>query len=107
MTATGTPSAGASPARMFEFATRLPAVGTGATPIDREIVTCQAGAARLGARWNAEIARAGTIFGRRLFPNAATDALARAELMAALPRRTASSSAPRARPARSCASRWC
>ena len=85
VTAAGTPSAGASPARMFEFATRLPAVGTGATPIQREIVTCQAGAGRLGAQWNAEIARAGTIFGRRLFPDARTDALARAELLAALP----------------------
>ena len=85
VTAAGTPSAGASPARMFELATRLPAVGTGATPIDRQIVTCQAGAARLGAQWNAEIARAGTIFGRRLFPGVETDALARAELMAALP----------------------
>ena len=44
VTAGGTPSAGASPARMFEFATRQAAVGTGATPIAREIVTCQAGA---------------------------------------------------------------
>ena len=70
---------------MFEFATRLPAVGTGATPIDREIVTCRDGAARLNARWNAEIQRAGLIFGRRLFPGARTDALARAELLAALP----------------------
>ena len=85
VTAAGTPSAGASPARMFEFATRLPRTGTGATPIDRRIVTCQEGAARLGAQWNAEIARAGTIFGRRLFPGVETDALARAELMAALP----------------------
>ena len=85
ITATGTPSAGASPARMFEFATRLPAVGTGATPIEREIVTCQAGAGRLNALWNAEIQRAGTIFGRRIFPDARTEALARAELLAALP----------------------
>ena len=85
VTATGTPSAGASPARMFEFATRLPAVGTGATPIDRSIVTCRDGAARLGAQWNTEIARAGTIFGRRLFPGSRTDALARAEFLAALP----------------------
>ena len=85
VTATGSPSAGASPARMFEFATRGALSGTGATTLEREIVTCQAGAARLGAQWNAEIARAGTIFGRRLFPGAATDALARAELMAALP----------------------
>ena len=85
VTATGTPSAGASPARMFELATRRAAVGTGATPIDREIVTCQAGAGRLNAQWNAEIARAGTIFGRRIFPDARTEALARAELLAALP----------------------
>ena len=85
VTATGTPSAGASPARMFEFATRLPAVGTGATPIDREIVTCQVGAGRLNALWGAELARAGTVFGRRLFPGERTEALARAELLAALP----------------------
>ena len=85
VTAGGTPSAGASPARMFEFATRQAAVGTGATPIDREIVTCQVGAARLNAQWNAEIARAGTVFGRRIFPGSRTEALARAELLAALP----------------------
>ena len=85
VTAAGTPSAGASPARMFEFATRLPAVGTGATPIDREIVTCQVGAGRLNALWAAELARAGTVFGRRLFPGERTDALARAEFLAALP----------------------
>ena len=85
VTAAGTPSAGASPARMFEFATRLPMVGTGATPIEREIVTCREGAGRLNALWNAEIARAGTIFGRRLFPDARSGALARAELLAALP----------------------
>ena len=85
VTAGGTPSAGASPARMFEFATRLPAVGTGATPVMREIVTCQDGAGRLDALWGAEIARAGTVFGRRLFPGVRTDALARAEFLAALP----------------------
>ena len=85
VTATGSPSAGASPARMFEFSTRLAPSSTGATPVDREIVTCQAGAARLNGQWNAEIARAGTIFGRRLFPDADTDTLARAELLAALP----------------------
>ena len=85
VTAAGTPSAGASPARMFEFATRQPAVGTGATPIAREIVTCQVGAGRLNAQWNTEIARAGTVFGRRIFPDARTEALARAELLAALP----------------------
>ncbi len=85
VTAGGTPSAGASPARMFEFATRQAAVGTGATPIAREIVTCQAGAGRLNAQWNAEIARAGTVFGRRIFPGSRTEALARAELLAALP----------------------
>ena len=85
VTATGSPSAGASPARMFEYATRQAATGTGATPIDREIVTCQAGAVRLNAQWTAEMARAGTVFGRRIFPDARTDALARAELLAALP----------------------
>ena len=85
VTAAGSPSAGASPARMFEFATRGVVSGTGATTLDREIVTCQAGAARLNAQWNAEIARAGTVFGRRIFPDARTDALARAELLAALP----------------------
>jgi len=85
VTAGGSPSAGASPARMFEFATRQPAVATGATPIDREIVTCRDGAARLNAAWTAEINRAGTLFGRRIFPDARTQALARAELLAALP----------------------
>ncbi len=67
VTAAGTPSAGASPARMFEFATRRPGGVAGTTAIDREIVTCQAGAARLGGQWNAEIQRAGTVFGRRIF----------------------------------------
>ena len=85
VTAGGSPSAGASPARMFEFATRQPAIATGATPVDREIVTCRDGAARLNAAWAAEIARAGTLFGRRIFPDARTQALARAELLAALP----------------------
>ena len=85
VTAGGSPSAGASPARMFEFATRQAATGTGATPIDRQIVTCQVGASRLNAQWNAEIQRAGTVFGRRIFPDARTEALARAELLAALP----------------------
>ena len=85
VTASGSPSAGASPARMFEFATRQPGGVAGTTATDREIVTCQAGAARLNAQWNAEIARAGTVFGRRIFPDARTDALARAELLAALP----------------------
>ena len=85
VTATGTPSAGASPARMFEFSTRGAAGAGGAVTVERGIVTCRDGAARLGALWNAEIARAGTIFGRRLFPGVATDALARAELLAALP----------------------
>ena len=85
ITAAGSPSAGASPARMFELSTRLAAVGTGATPIDREIVTCQVGAGRLNALWAAELARAGTVFGRRLFPGERTGALARAELLAALP----------------------
>ncbi len=85
VTATGTPSAGASPARMVEFATRQPASGTGATTVDRQIVTCRDAAGRLNALWNAEIARAGTVFGRRIFPDARTEALARAELLAALP----------------------
>ena len=85
VTASGSPSAGASPARMFEYSTRQAPSGTGATPVDREIVTCQDGAARLNGQWTAEIARAGTIFGRRLFPDADTDTLARAELLAALP----------------------
>ena len=85
VTAAGTPSAGASPARMFEFATRQPGGVAGTTAIEREIVTCQAGAARLNAQWNVEIARAGTVFGRRIFPDARTEALARAELLAALP----------------------
>ncbi len=85
VTATGTPSAGASPARMVEFATRQAATGTGATPIDRQIVTCRDAASRLNGQWNAEIQRAGTVFGRRIFPDARTEALARAELLAALP----------------------
>ena len=85
VTAAGSPSAGASPARMVEFATRQAATGTGATPIDRQIVTCQVAASRLNGQWNAEIARAGTVFGRRIFPDARTEALARAELLAALP----------------------
>ncbi len=85
VTATGTPSAGASPARMFEFATRGAAGAGGAVTMDRQVVTCRDGAGRLNAQWNAEIQRAGTIFGRRIFPDARTDALARAELLAALP----------------------
>ncbi len=85
VTATGTPSAGASPARMVEFAARGAPGAGGATTVDREIVTCQEGAVRIGGAWNAEIARAGTVFGRRLFPGVDTDALARAELLAALP----------------------
>ena len=85
VTATGTPSAGASPARMFEFGTRGAAGAGGAATMDRQVVTCRDGAGRLNAQWNAEIQRAGTIFGRRIFPDARTDALARAELLAALP----------------------
>ena len=85
VTATGTPSAGASPARMFEFATRGAAGAGGAATMDRQVVTCRDGAGRLNAHWTAEIQRAGTIFGRRIFPDARTDALARAELLAALP----------------------
>ena len=85
VTAAASPSAGASPARMFELATRGLQNAAGATPIDRQIVTCEDGAALLSQQWGAEIQRAGLIFGRRLFPDAQTDALARAELMAALP----------------------
>ena len=85
VTAAGSPSAGASPARMVEYATRGASSGTGATTVDREIVTCAVAASRLNALWSAEIARASGIFGRRLFPGARTEALARAELMAALP----------------------
>ena len=85
VTATGSPSAGASPARMVEYATRGAPSGTGATTVDREIVTCAEAATRLNALWGAEITRASGIFGRRLFPGAATEALARAELVAALP----------------------
>ena len=85
VTATGSPSAGASPARMVEFATRQAGGVAGTTMIEREIVTCQDAAARLNGQWNAEIARAGTVFGRRIFPDAGTEALARAELLAALP----------------------
>ena len=85
VTAAGSPSAGASPARMFELSTRGAASGTGATTLDRQVVTCRDGAARLNAQWNAEINRAATVFGRRLFPGARSDALARAELLAALP----------------------
>ena len=74
------PSAGASPARMVEFAERNAGGG-----VDRSVVTCADAAGRLNALWAAETARAGAVFGRRLFPGAATGALARAELMAALP----------------------
>ena len=35
------------PRAMFEFATRQAAVGTGATPIEREIVTCETGAGQI------------------------------------------------------------
>ena len=76
---------GAPPAGCGRYATRGAASGTGATTVDRSIVTCADGAARLNALWAAETQRAGLIFGRRLFPDARTDALARAELMAALP----------------------
>ena len=85
VTAGGSPSAGASPARLVEFATRQPAGATGATPVDTAIVTCADAATRLDALWAAEIGRATGIFGLRLFPDAGTEALARAELLAALP----------------------
>ncbi len=79
-TSSRTPSAGASPARMTEFAARNEDGG-----VDRAVVTCAEAAARLNAQWAAELQRAGAVFGRRLFPDTATDALARAELMVALP----------------------
>ena len=85
VTAPGSPSAGASPARMVEYVTRGAPSGTGATTLDREIVTCATAASRLDALWGAEITRAAGVFGTRLFPGAASEALARAELMAALP----------------------
>ncbi|MYF57578.1 MAG: hypothetical protein F4222_00795 [Gammaproteobacteria bacterium] len=74
------PTAGASPARMVEFAERNAAGG-----VDRSVATCADAAGRLNALWAAETGRASAVFGRRLFPGAATEALARAELMAALP----------------------
>ena len=74
------PSAGASPARMVEFATRNATGG-----VDSTVVTCATAAGRLDALWTAEVQRASTVFGRRLFPDSATGALARAELIAALP----------------------
>ena len=85
VTAGGSPSAGASPARLVEFATRQAAGATGATPVESELVTCAEAAARLDALWAGEIGRAAGIFGIRLFPDADTEALARAELLAALP----------------------
>ena len=85
VTAAGPPSAGASPARMVEYVTRGAPAPTGATPVEREIVTCAVAASRLDALWGPEITRASGIFGRRLFTGAASEALARAELMAALP----------------------
>ena len=85
VTAAGSPSAGASPARMVEFATRQAGGVAGTTAIDRQVVTCRDAAGRLNGQWAAEMARAGTVFGRRIFPDARTDALARAELLAALP----------------------
>ncbi len=80
VTDTRSPSAGASPARMFSYFTRT-ATGT----VDSEIITCRDGATRMDALWTAEVQRAATVFGRRIFPDARTDALARAELLAALP----------------------
>ena len=85
VTASGSPSAGASPARMVEFATRQAATGTGATPMDREIVTCRTRRHGSTPCGTPKSQRAGTVFGRRIFPDARTDALARAELLAALP----------------------
>ena len=85
VTARGSPSAGASPARMVEWATRGARTGTGATPVEREVVTCADAATRLDAGWRAAVERTAGVLGRRLFPGAATEALARAELLAALP----------------------
>ena len=85
VTDTGSPSAGASPARLVEFATRGPPGPTGATPVDTAIVTCEVAAGQLDGQWAVEIDRATGIFGLRLFPGAQTEALARAELLAALP----------------------
>ena len=65
---------------MMELSTR-----SGGGTVDRTIVTCRDAAGQLNAQWTAEMNRAGTIFGRRIFPDARTDALARAELLAALP----------------------
>ena len=48
---------------MVEFAARQAATGTGATPIDRWIVTCRGAAGRLNVQRNAEIARAGRVCG--------------------------------------------
>ena len=48
-------------------------------------MTCAVAASRLDALWGAEVTRASGVFGMRLFPGAASEALARAELMAALP----------------------
>ena len=59
--------------------------GTGGTTLNRAIVTCATAASRLDALWGAEVTRASSVFGMRLFPGAASEALARAELMAALP----------------------
>ena len=79
VTAPRSPSAGASPARMVSFATRS---GGG---VDRTIITCADAAARLDAQWGAEVQRAAGVFGRRIFPDADSEALARAELLSALP----------------------
>ena len=80
VTDTRSPSAGASPARMFSSLLQERR-GT----VEAEVITCRDGAARMDAQWGPEVQRASLIHGRRLFPDARTDALARAELLAALP----------------------
>ncbi len=85
VTASGSPSAGTSPARMVEYVSRGATSGTGGTTLNRAIVTCATAASRLDALWGAEVTRASGVFGMRLFPGAASEALARAELLAALP----------------------
>ena len=59
------------------------ASGTGATTVDRTIVTCRDAAGRLNALWNGgDRSAPAPCSGRRIFPDARTEALARAELLA-------------------------
>ena len=71
VTAAGSPSAGASPARMVEFSTRQAGGVAGTTATRREIVTCRDAAGRLNGQWAAEMARAGTVFGQAHIPGCA------------------------------------